>query len=82
MLSEPVNFKKLLGVEKPTDFEISMHILRLMNNYLLGSPSFKNQDFERGIMVKLAEKALKTMTNPHTKKLLLDKIDEFNKKIL
>ena len=77
MLSEPVNFKKFLGVEKPTDCEISMHILRLMNNYLLGSPSFKNQDFERGIMVKLAEKALKTMTNPHTKKLLLDKIDEF-----
>ena len=45
MLSEPVNFKKFLGVEKPTDFEISMHILRLMNNYLLGSPSFKKPRF-------------------------------------
>jgi hypothetical protein len=28
-------------------------------------------------MVKLAEEALKTMTNPSAKKLLLDKIDEF-----
>ncbi len=70
-------FAEILGVEKPTDIEIAYYILRLMNNYLLGSPSFKNQDFERGLMVKLAEKALKTMTNPYAKKLLLNKIDEF-----
>lgn len=44
-------FAEILGVEKPTDFEIAMYILRIMDVYLFGSPSFKNQDFERGLMI-------------------------------
>lgn len=71
-------FVEILGVEKPTDVEIAMHVLRIMYVYLLDSPSFKDQEFERRLMVKFAEKVLKTMTNPHANKLLLDKIDEFH----
>lgn len=44
-------FAEILDVEKPTDFEIAMYILRIMDVYLFGSPSFKNQDFERGLMI-------------------------------
>ena len=70
-------YAEILGVEKPTDIELSLYILQYMNNYLFGSTSFKNQEFEIGLIVKLAENVLKTMTNPYAKKLLLDKIDEF-----
>jgi len=73
-----INFEDLLGVEKPTDIEIVLYILRLMDGYLQRSPGYKNRSFERDHLVKLAEKTLKTITNPHAKKLLMDKIDEFH----
>lgn len=69
-----INFENLFGGKKPTDMEIALHILRLMDDCLQGSPSYKDRSFERDYIVKLAEKALKTITNPYAKKLLMYKI--------
>ncbi len=70
-----INFENLFGGEKPSDIEIAMHILRLIDDVSHGSPSYKDHGFGRNYIVKLAEKTLKTMTNPSAKKLLIDKIN-------
>ncbi|MCD6296186.1 MAG: hypothetical protein J7M30_03415 [Deltaproteobacteria bacterium] len=67
-------FENLLCVQKPTDMQIALYILRLMDDGSHGFQSCKDQGFGRGYIVKLAEKALESMTNPCAKKLLMDEI--------
>jgi len=76
MLSEPVNFTKLLGVEEPTDMGIALYILRLMDDGSHGFQSCKDNGCGRDLILRLAEEALKTMTNPCSRKLLMDKTNE------
>lgn len=69
-----INFTNLLFVEKPTDMEIAIYILRFMDDGSNELQSYKDHGYRRDYIVKLAEEALKTIVNPHAKKLLLDKI--------
>jgi hypothetical protein len=73
MLAKDRHPDQFLDFEKPTDMEIAMHILRLLE----GSPKSNGQEDHidwRTSIVSMAKKALSAMTNPFAMKLLADQI--------
>ena len=67
-------YKNVLGVEKPTDMEIGLYVLRILSSSPKTNGS-EGQDILREANIRLAENALKTMSNPFGKKLLMDGIN-------
>ena len=60
-------------VEKPTDTEIVLYLLRLMDT-ARGIKGPQGQDVGRNIMHEIVDNALKTITNPYARKLLIDRM--------
>ena len=69
-------FKNVLGVEKPTDMEIVMYVLRILSSSPKLNGSEDHHDIPREANIRLAEEAVESMTNPFARKLLMDKIKE------
>ncbi|MFC1814348.1 hypothetical protein ACFL0M_00085 [Thermodesulfobacteriota bacterium] len=75
MMDNIRNSEWLFDMDKATDIEVAMGLIRLMNGHIelvkaQGNGNSKNLYF------KMAENSLKTMQNPFAKKLLLDKMEE------
>ncbi len=66
--------EKEFYAEKLTDIEVALHHLKLMDTH----GNFRDQYRVNGgnIYFTMAENALKTMTNPFAKKMLIDKMAE------
>lgn len=75
MTASAINAEKLFNIDEPTDIEIAMSILRFLDDSNKFD-KFQDPINERTLMLRLAENALKTMTNPFAKKMLMDKIIE------
>ena len=67
------NAETLSNKERLTDIEVAMLLLRLIDDSL-EHKSVQCQVDGRDINFSIVDSALKTMTNPFAKKLLLDKI--------
>ena len=65
-MSGDVNFERLRDREKMTDIELSLRFYQLIDVQYSGE----------NIYIGMAENALRTMTNPFARKLLMDKIAE------
>jgi len=66
-------FREVLGVDEPTDTEIAVYVLRIMDN-LTQFQGSQTRGIEKDTSIRLAKNALKIMANPYAKKLLMDKI--------
>ena len=62
-------------MEKPFDMEVALHILRLMDGYSQFT-GFQDVSKRKAFFIGMAENAVKKMTNPYAKKMLMDEIIE------
>ena len=73
MVANHAHNEDLINLENPTDIEIAIRILRLLDD-----PEIFNRGDDpssgRTFILSMAENAVKTMTNPFAKKMLTDEI--------
>jgi len=69
--------EQVFDADKLTDIEIAMNLLRLMaDNDLQRLNKARKYPNIAGTYIRMAENAVKTLSNPFARKLLLDKIAE------
>ena len=66
---------RILDMEEPFDMEVALHILRLMDGCSKFT-GFQDVAKRKAFFIGMAENAVKKMTNPYAKKMLMDEIIE------
>ena len=73
MITRDRNPEQLHDFSKPTDIEITMQLLKLMDDFRECARDYDSPD-ENNMISFMVKHAIASMTNPMAKKLLIDKI--------